>query len=142
MQNSPGQATAKPVLQGRTFQISRDLWIVSLQDQESPPPSQVPDLLGLRVPRNLKDLSGDCCKSEVGEVLFLLLPQSVLSQTLRLAGLVLQQAAEQNELWLMIDPRETFWLPSWKAAGEVSARDLERRGRSAARQSTEALTLS
>lgn len=44
-------------------------------------------------------------------MLFLFLPQSVLSQTLRLAGLVLLQAAKQNGLWLMIDPCETSSLP-------------------------------
>lgn len=48
-------------------------------------------------------------------MLFLFLPQSVLSQTLRPAGLVLQQAAEQNGLWLMIDLWETSSLPSWEA---------------------------
>lgn len=87
---------------------------VSLHGQERSPPSQVPHLLGLPVPRNLKDWPGDRCKSKegCGEVLFLSLPQSVLSQTLSLAGLVLQQAAEQNGLWLMIDPWETSSLPS------------------------------
>lgn len=37
--------------------------IVSLHGQERPPLSQVPHLLGLPVPRNLKDWPGDCYKS-------------------------------------------------------------------------------
>lgn len=102
--------------------------IVSLQGQESPPPSQAPHLLKKlqRLARRL------LCKSEEWGcvcVLFLFLPQFVLSQTLRPAGLVLQQAAEQNGLWLMIDPWETSSLPSWEAVkgGQCQGPGRERR---------------
>lgn len=95
-------------------------------------------LLSLPASRNLKDWPEAAARAR-REVLFPCLPQSVLSQTLRLAGLVLQQAAKLSELWLMIDPCETSSLPSWKEAGEVSARDLEGREGTAARRSTAAL---